>query len=64
MEVVKSTAKHGSTFSESVAIRANQKSHSYGQLISSALKISALLTSSDIKTVCPIYIVELNIILV
>ncbi|XP_022152972.1 malonate--CoA ligase isoform X2 [Momordica charantia] len=50
MEVVKSTAKHGSTFSESVAIRANQKSHSYGQLISSALKISALLTSSDIKT--------------
>ncbi|KAL4026560.1 hypothetical protein IC575_014996 [Cucumis melo] len=50
MEVVKSAAKHGATCRESVAIRANQKSHSYIQLISSALKISDLLTSSDLRT--------------
>lgn len=58
MEVVKSAAKHGSTCRENIAIRANQKSHSYLQLISSALKISDLLTSSDLQTVCPLYIVK------
>ncbi|XP_023000346.1 malonate--CoA ligase [Cucurbita maxima] len=50
MEVVKSAAKHGSTCRENVAIRANMKSHSYMQLISSALKISDLLTSCDLRT--------------
>lgn len=58
MEVVKSAAKHGATCRESVAIRANQKSHSYIQLISSALKISDLLTSSDLRTVCLLYMVK------
>lgn len=58
MEVVKLAAKHGSTCRENVAIRANQKSHSYIQLISSALKISDLLTTSNLQTVCPFYIVK------
>lgn len=58
MEVVKSAAKHGSTCRENVAIRANMKSHSYMQLISSALKISDLFTSCDLRTVCPLSIVK------
>lgn len=58
MEVVKSAAKHGSACRENVAIRANQKSHSYIQLISSALKISDLLNGSDLRTVCPLHMVK------
>jgi malonyl-CoA/methylmalonyl-CoA synthetase len=51
MEVVKAVATQGSAALHSVAIRADQQSYSYTQLISSALKISNILTSSDLKTV-------------
>ncbi|RVW25806.1 Malonate--CoA ligase [Vitis vinifera] len=49
MEVIKAVARQGSATAESVAIRANQKSYSYNQLISSARKISSLLCNGDIK---------------
>lgn len=49
MEVIKAVARQGSATVESVAIRANQKSYSYNQLISSARKISSLLCNGDIK---------------
>lgn len=51
MEVVKKVARQGSAARDSVAIRADQQSYSYIQLISSALKISNLLSSSVLKTV-------------
>lgn len=51
MEVVKAIAKHEPTVPESVAIRADQKSYSYKQLVSSAQKISNLLCGSDAQTV-------------
>lgn len=51
MEVVKSVYRQGSTAGESIAIRADQKSYSYSQLISSAWKISDLLCSSGLKPV-------------
>lgn len=51
MEVVKAIAKHEPTVPESVAIRADQKSYSYKQLITSAQKISNLLCGSDAQTV-------------
>ena len=51
MEVIKAVARQGSATVESVAIRANQKSYSYNQLISSARKISSLLCNGDIKPV-------------
>ncbi|KAL5575180.1 hypothetical protein UlMin_016879, partial [Ulmus minor] len=49
MEVVKEVAKQGSTAHDSVAIRADQKSYSYKQLISSALRISSLLSNAEIN---------------
>lgn len=51
MEVVKAVARQGSASCESIAIRADQKSYSYAQLISSASKISKLLCSAGLKTV-------------
>lgn len=51
MEVVKAAVQQGSTARDSVAIRADQKSYSYLQLISSAFNISKLLCSEDLKTV-------------
>ncbi|KAH1240313.1 Malonate--CoA ligase [Glycine max] len=50
MEVVKAIAKHEPAAPESVAIRADQKSYSYKQLITSAQKISNLLCGSDAQT--------------
>ncbi|PSS07424.1 Malonate--CoA ligase [Actinidia chinensis var. chinensis] len=51
MEVVKAVARQGSASCESVAIRADQKSYTYGQLISSAWRISRLLCNACLKTV-------------
>ena len=51
MEVVKAVGRQGSAAPDSVAIRADQQSYSYIQIISSAVKISNLLNNSDIKTV-------------
>lgn len=51
MEVFKAAYKKGSIARDSVAIRADQKSYSYDQLASSALRISSLLCSNDLKTV-------------
>lgn len=51
MEVFKAAYKKGSMARDSVAIRADQKSYSYDQLVSSALRISSLLCSNDLKTV-------------
>ncbi|KAG5537729.1 hypothetical protein RHGRI_024996 [Rhododendron griersonianum] len=51
MEVVNAVARQGSASCERVAIRADQKSYTYAQLISSALKISRLLCSANVKTV-------------
>ncbi|KAI6671892.1 hypothetical protein NL676_006777 [Syzygium grande] len=51
MEVVKAAIQQGSTARDSVAIRADQKSYSYLQLISSAFDISKLLCSEDLKTI-------------
>ncbi|XP_058228081.1 probable CoA ligase CCL8 isoform X2 [Rhododendron vialii] len=51
MEVVKAVARQGSASFEKVAIRADQKSYTYAQLISSTLKISRLLCSANVKTV-------------
>lgn len=51
MEVVKAVGSQGDTSGERVAIRADQKSYSYFQLISSAWSISHLLCTSYEKTV-------------
>lgn len=51
MEVVKAVARQGSASCERVAIRADQKSYTYAQLISSAWRISKLLCSANINTV-------------
>ncbi|GFZ04126.1 AMP-dependent synthetase and ligase family protein [Actinidia rufa] len=51
MEVAKAVARQGSASCESVAIRADQKSYTYGQLISSAWRISRLLCHACLKTV-------------
>ncbi|XP_028789187.1 malonate--CoA ligase isoform X2 [Neltuma alba] len=50
MEVVTAVAKHGLAAHASVAIRADQKSYSYKQLISSAQEISNLLCGNDMKS--------------
>lgn len=50
MEVVKAVARQGSAACDSVAIRADQKSYSYIQLLSSARKISSMLCSSHLQT--------------
>ncbi|KAK1576122.1 hypothetical protein Q3G72_011146 [Acer saccharum] len=47
MEVFKAACRQGSSARDSVAIRSDQQSYSYGQLVSSALKISALLSSNE-----------------
>ncbi|KAK3219867.1 hypothetical protein Dsin_013837 [Dipteronia sinensis] len=47
MEVFKAACRQGSLARDSVAIRSDQQSYSYGQLVSSALKISALLSSNE-----------------
>ncbi|XP_050286131.1 probable CoA ligase CCL8 isoform X2 [Quercus robur] len=52
MEVVKAVGRQGSAAPDSVAIRADQQSYSYRQIISSAVKISNFLNYSDIKTPC------------
>ncbi|KAL3631909.1 putative CoA ligase ccl8 [Castilleja foliolosa] len=49
MELAKAVASRGSIFPQSIAIRADQKSYSYHQLMLSAKKISDLLTSADLK---------------
>ncbi|KAJ4718092.1 Malonate--CoA ligase [Melia azedarach] len=58
MEVVKAAYRQSSVSRDSVAIRADEKSYSYAQLVSSALKISSLLCSKDLKTTteatCPL----------
>jgi malonyl-CoA/methylmalonyl-CoA synthetase len=51
MEVFKAIAKQDLASQGNVAIRADQKSYSYKQLISSAQKISNLLCGSDVKAV-------------
>jgi len=51
MEVVKAIAKQEPTVHENVAIRADQKSYSYKELITSAEKIYSLLSASDAQTV-------------
>ncbi|XP_021912276.1 malonate--CoA ligase-like [Carica papaya] len=51
MEVVKAACKQGSAARDSIAIRADQKSYTYSQLISSAWKISRLLCE-ELKTSC------------
>ncbi|KAL7140158.1 hypothetical protein ABFS83_09G103600 [Erythranthe nasuta] len=49
MEIVKAVAQKGSLSPKSIAIRADQNSHSYHQLILSARKISNLLLNPDSK---------------
>ncbi|KAI7986851.1 Malonate--CoA ligase [Camellia lanceoleosa] len=51
MEVVKAVARQGSVSCESIAIRADQKSYTYSQLMQSARRISRLLCNGDQKTV-------------
>lgn len=51
MEVFKAIAKQEAAAHGSVAIRADQQSYSYKQLISSAQKISNLLCGNDVKVV-------------
>ncbi|OMO66674.1 AMP-dependent synthetase/ligase [Corchorus olitorius] len=49
MEVIKAACRRGSSAAESIAIRADQKSYTYKQLVSSAFNISRLLSSCNIK---------------
>ncbi|KAL3528732.1 hypothetical protein ACH5RR_008054 [Cinchona calisaya] len=51
MELVKAVASKGSETEQSIAIRSEQKSYTYHQLISSAWRISTLLCNGDLKTV-------------
>ncbi|KAG8379973.1 hypothetical protein BUALT_Bualt07G0145200 [Buddleja alternifolia] len=51
MELVKAVAGAGSVSPGRIALRADQKSHSYHQLILSARKISSLLFNADLKAV-------------
>lgn len=51
MEVVKEVAKQGSAAHDGVAIRANNKSYTYKQLISAASRISTLLRGSDLNAI-------------
>jgi hypothetical protein len=46
MEVVKAVGRQGASAGDSVAIRADQQSYSYIQIISSALRISNLLSEN------------------
>ncbi|XP_038692196.1 malonate--CoA ligase-like isoform X2 [Tripterygium wilfordii] len=49
MEVLKAVHRQGAAAQDSIAIRADNKSYSYGQLISSARKISNLLNDANFK---------------
>lgn len=51
MEVVKEVAKQGSEARDGVAIRADQKSYSYLELVSSAWRISRLLCGANLDVV-------------
>ncbi|KAI4324750.1 hypothetical protein MLD38_030207 [Melastoma candidum] len=51
MEVVKASAKRGSAASESTAIRADGKTYSYREVISSAFDICELLSTMDLKPI-------------
>lgn len=51
MELVEAVARKESTSPGSIAIRADQQSYSYHQLISSARMISSLFFNADLKTV-------------
>lgn len=51
MEVVKAASRQGSLARDGIAIRADEKSYSYTQLVSSALRISRLLGSNGLNTV-------------
>lgn len=51
MELVKAVSQRGSVSPDSIAIRGDQKSHSYHQLILSARKISSLLLNANSKNV-------------
>lgn len=51
MEVVKKVYRQGTAAADSIAIRAEHKSYSYKQLISSAWEISDLLCNSGLETV-------------
>lgn len=51
MELVKEVASKGPESQKNIAIRADEKSYSYLQLISSARRISSLLSKLDLKTV-------------
>lgn len=50
MELVKEVASKGPESQKNIAIRADEKSYSYLQLISSARRISSLLSKLDLKT--------------
>ncbi|XAR50655.1 Long-chain-fatty-acid--CoA ligase [Bertholletia excelsa] len=49
MEVLKEVARHGSSSSKKIAIRADQRSYTYANLISSAKRISKLLCNAEVK---------------
>nr|GEY46842.1 malonate--CoA ligase [Tanacetum cinerariifolium] len=51
MEVVKTIASHGSASHESLALKADGKSYGYKHLVSSASRISLLLSSQDQKII-------------
>lgn len=51
MEVFKAAFSEGSRASDRIAIKADGKSYSYGQLTSSALTISKLFHNDDTKNV-------------
>ncbi|XP_022018768.1 malonate--CoA ligase isoform X2 [Helianthus annuus] len=50
MEVVKAIASHGATSHENLALKADDKKYGYNHLVSSASKISHLLSSHNQKT--------------
>ncbi|GJZ03996.1 malonate--CoA ligase, partial [Tanacetum coccineum] len=51
MEVVKTIASHGSASHESLALKADGKSYGYKHLVSSASRISLLLSTQDQKII-------------
>lgn len=51
MELVKEVANKGPEAQKNIAIRADEKSYSFLQLLSSARRISNLLSKLDLKTV-------------
>ncbi|KAG9456124.1 hypothetical protein H6P81_000632 [Aristolochia fimbriata] len=51
MEVVRTAAKHSSSSHESIALRVDQKSYTYSQLVASASKVSSILSSLNLKSI-------------